>query len=170
MLSLNLAIHITLLLLIRSTPYLPLRATEIIQAPGDSSKGCVGNHRGIFGFEPIEQPPLTVHEICLRPDSLLMTLNNGQLLDRLGRTGTIISTRQFTFATPPTPVEAIHVSGWSICPDGLLALGQQKEFFACGDTDFENIYDKEIADNCRPIFFAALPFVNCSSATSRGVA
>lgn len=63
-----------------------------------------------------------------------MTLNNGVLTDGQGRTGYIADNRQFQFDAP-AQAGAIYTGGFSVCDDGTLALGGNKQFWACGSSD-----------------------------------
>lgn len=66
-----------------------------------------------------------------------MRLANGVLIDSLGRIGSIVANRQFQFDGPPAQAGAIYTGGWSVCPDGLLALGSSKTFYQCDSGDCE---------------------------------
>ncbi|CAZ80673.1 unnamed protein product [Tuber melanosporum] len=161
MLSLLLAILMIPPLLIPSTLCVPQGVTAIIRPPGASPPGCVDSYPGAFGFEPIDHPTWTVETRCFEPRSLKMFLSKGLLVDHLGRIGSIVANRQFQFDGPPAQAGAIYTGGWSICPDNLIALGPQQEFYACASGTFENIYDSKIADYCRQIFLGIILFVEC---------
>ncbi|KAL0635851.1 hypothetical protein Q9L58_005192 [Maublancomyces gigas] len=79
-----------------------------------------------------------------------LSLNGGVLSDNLGRTGYIASNRQLQFDAPPQG-GAIYTAGFSACNDNTLALGGSNTFYACGSSDFNNIYDQAVNANCRPI-------------------
>ncbi|KAG0123705.1 hypothetical protein HOY82DRAFT_527037 [Tuber indicum] len=143
---------------------LPLGVTPIIRPPGDSPPGCLDTRLGAFGFEPISESTTAAQPICFGPGSLIMTLDNGVLLDLFGRVGTISSTRQFRFYGAQPQEGAIFTGGFSICPDNLLALGARNVFYACpcANSSASNIYDTKITDDCEPVFLAAQGFKHCS--------
>lgn len=66
-----------------------------------------------------------------------MKLNNHVLTDSLGRIGSIVANRQFQFDGPPAQAGAIYTGGWSVCADGVLALGSSKQFYQCDSGDCE---------------------------------
>ncbi|RPB07911.1 hypothetical protein P167DRAFT_529324, partial [Morchella conica CCBAS932] len=80
-----------------------------------------------------------------------VTLNNGVLTDASGRTGYIADNRQLQFDSPPQ-TGAVITGGFNICDDNTLGLGGTNVFYACGSSDFANLYDTEIyPDNCNPV-------------------
>ncbi|RPA92620.1 hypothetical protein L873DRAFT_1709088 [Choiromyces venosus 120613-1] len=149
------------LLLLPKARCIPQGVTAIIKPSGSSPPGCVDTYPGPFGFQPVDHPSPTTETQCIQPTSLKMLLNKGLLVDHLGRIGSIVANRQFQFDGPPAQAGAIYTGGWSLCSDGLIALGPSKQFFACKSSDFENIYDSMIADYCRPIFLEMVLFVEC---------
>ncbi|CUS11769.1 unnamed protein product [Tuber aestivum] len=163
MLSFALAVLIISPLLIPSTLCVPQGVTAIIRPPGASPPGCLDSYPGAFGFQPTDHPSSSqmAESQCIQPNSLKMSLNKGLLVDHLGRIGSIVANRQFQFDGPPAQAGAVYTGGWSVCPDSLIALGPQKQFYACASGDFENIYDSRIADYCRPIFLKLVSFVEC---------
>ncbi|KAF2667790.1 hypothetical protein BT63DRAFT_375174 [Microthyrium microscopicum] len=92
--------------------------------------------------------------------TLSMKLVNGVLTDNKGRTGYIASNRQFQFDAPPQ-AGALLTAGWSVCDDGFLALGQQKIFYQCLSGSFWNLYDQNIAAQCKPVNFILLENKDC---------
>lgn len=84
-------------------------------------------------------------------NSLEMTLNNGVLKDKHGRTGYIADNFQFQFDAPPQ-AGAIIVSGFSVCGD-LLALNGQTTWYKCRSGNFYNLYDRNWAPQCEPAVF-----------------
>ncbi|KAL7270343.1 hypothetical protein RUND412_006954 [Rhizina undulata] len=80
-----------------------------------------------------------------------LTLEGGVLKDALGRTGYIADNRQLQFDDPPQS-GAIYTAGFGACADGTLALGGNNVFYACGSSDFTNLYDQPIfPDNCHAV-------------------
>ncbi|RPB06010.1 hypothetical protein L873DRAFT_1660735, partial [Choiromyces venosus 120613-1] len=91
---------------------------------------------------------------CVRQNGLpvRVTLEKGVLTDHLGRTGYIADNRQLQFDAPPQG-GAIYTAGFSACPDGSLGLGGSNVFYACGSSDFSNLYDTPIyPDNCHEVY------------------
>ena len=131
MFSLRFAILIIPSLLISSTLCVPQGVTEIIRPPGTSPPGCIDSYPGTFGFQPADHPTPVVETQCIQPRSLKMSLQNGLLVDHLDRIGSIVDNRQFQFDGPPAQAGAIYTGGWSLCPDNSIALGPQKQFYAC---------------------------------------
>ncbi|ORY08590.1 hypothetical protein BCR34DRAFT_517530 [Clohesyomyces aquaticus] len=78
---------------------------------------------------------------------LVCTLENGILHDPLNRTGSIVANYQFQFDGPPQ-AGAIYTGGFSVCPNGTLAIGGSTLFYRCGSGDFYNLYDRWIAGQC----------------------
>jgi hypothetical protein len=84
---------------------------------------------------------------------LQLSLSGGILTDSNGRTGYIASNYQFQFDKPPQ-AGAIYTAGWTICPNGSLALGGQAYFWQCKSGSFYNLYDRDFAPaHCYPVYF-----------------
>ena len=75
--------------------------------------------------------------------------------------GSIVSDRQFQFDSPPPQAGAIYAGGWSITPDGNLALGDQDIFYQCLSGSFYNLYDRWIAEQCSAIRLQITNLVIC---------
>lgn len=98
---------------------------------------------------------------CSIKGSLSMTLANGVLTDSNGRIGAIVSNRQFQFDGPPQ-AGTIYAKGWSITPEGYLAIGDTEIFYRCLSGGFYNLYDQNVAYQCDPIRLVATAFgENC---------
>lgn len=87
---------------------------------------------------------------CDEDSTLVLTLNDGVLKDRQGRTGSIVANRQFQFDGPPQ-AGAIYTGGFSTCNNGSIALGSSTVFYQCLSGDFYNLYDKDWAEQCEPV-------------------
>ncbi|SMN19334.1 similar to Saccharomyces cerevisiae YKL163W PIR3 O-glycosylated covalently-bound cell wall protein required for cell wall stability [Maudiozyma saulgeensis] len=98
---------------------------------------------------------------CKSKGTLAMTIKHGFLTDSKGRIGSIVSNRQFQFDGPPPQAGAIYAGGWSITPEGHLALGNQDIFYQCLSGDFYNLYDKSIASQCGPVYLQAVDLIDC---------
>ncbi|CAI4963159.1 ANL_HP_G0027550.mRNA.1.CDS.1 [Saccharomyces cerevisiae] len=90
-----------------------------------------------------------------------MSLSKGILTDRKGRIGSIVANRQFQFDGPPPQAGAIYAVGWSITPEGNLAIGDQDTFYQCLSGDFYNLYDKHIGSQCHEVYLQAIDLIDC---------
>ena len=98
---------------------------------------------------------------CKVDGTLEMSIKDGILTDGKGRVGSIVSNRQFQFDGPPPQAGALYAAGWSITPEGNLALGDQDVFYQCLSGDFYNLYDESIASQCHPVYLQAIDLVAC---------
>ncbi|PUU72753.1 hypothetical protein B9Z19DRAFT_1104250 [Tuber borchii] len=124
--------------LLPSTLCVPHGVWETIRPPGTSPPGCIDSYPGPFSFQPVDHPTPGIETHCMKPRTLRAVLQHGVLTDHLGRIGSI-----------------------SLCPDNLIALGPQKQFYGCACGDKECHYDMKIADYCRPIFLKIVLLVEC---------
>ena len=90
-----------------------------------------------------------------------MTLHNGILTDSKGRIGSIVANQQFQFDGPPPQAGAIYAAGWSISPEGKLAIGNSTTFYQCLSGNFYNLYANEIGSKCEPVELDVVELVNC---------
>lgn len=100
-------------------------------------------------------------EACYSDNNLAMTLEGSVLTDSKGRIGAIVANRQFQFDGPPPQAGSIYAAGWSISPQGNLALGDSELFYQCKSGDFYNLYDENVAAQCEPVHLAVIEFVEC---------
>ncbi|CAI1555494.1 hypothetical protein SEUBUCD646_0K00660 [Saccharomyces eubayanus] len=98
---------------------------------------------------------------CNNNSTLSMSLKKGILTDVKGRIGSIVANRQFQFDGPPPQAGALYAAGWSITPDGNLALGDQDTFYQCLSGDFYNLYDKHIGSQCHEVYLQAIDLIDC---------
>ncbi|CCC71950.1 hypothetical protein NCAS_0I02820 [Naumovozyma castellii] len=98
---------------------------------------------------------------CKTNDALQITLVNKVLTDNKGRIGCIVANRQFQFDGPPPQAGTIYASGWSITPDGNLALGGKDIFYQCLADNFYNLYDQHIGSKCEPIHLRVVSLIDC---------
>ncbi|KAL9098702.1 MAG: hypothetical protein Q9187_009614, partial [Circinaria calcarea] len=96
---------------------------------------------------------------------LVLTLNDGILLDAQQRVGSIVANRQFQFDGPPQ-AGAVYTGGWSNCPNGTLAIGGSAIFYQCLSGDFNNLYDQSIGGQCTPVYINTVPCVQTSGSGS----
>lgn len=117
----------------------PQGVYETITPPGGPPPGCVNTYSSLFGILAYEGQPRNAEVLrtCITPGALAMRLANGVLIDSLGRIGSIVANRQFQFDGPPAQAGAIYTGGWSVCADGVLALGNSKQFYQCDSGDCE---------------------------------
>ncbi|AJS36923.1 BDH_1b_G0032050.mRNA.1.CDS.1 [Saccharomyces cerevisiae] len=104
--------------------------------------------------------PVTA-ETCKSSGTLEMNLKGGILTDGKGRIGSIVANRQFQFDGPPPQAGAIYAAGWSITPEGNLAIGDQDTFYQCLSGNFYNLYDEHIGTQCNTVHLQAIDLVNC---------
>ncbi|CAI5198739.1 ANM_HP_G0248930.mRNA.1.CDS.1 [Saccharomyces cerevisiae] len=98
---------------------------------------------------------------CKTSGTLEMTLKDGVLTDAKGRIGSIVANRQFQFDGPPPQAGAIYAAGWSITPDGNLAIGDNDVFYQCLSGTFYNLYDEHIGSQCTPVHLEAIDLIDC---------
>ncbi|CCK69357.1 uncharacterized protein KNAG_0C02460 [Huiozyma naganishii CBS 8797] len=100
-------------------------------------------------------------QACKSSGTLQMNIHKGILTDGHGRIGSIVSNRQFQFDGPPPQAGAIYAAGWSLTPEGNLAIGDQDTFYQCLSGNFYNLYDKHIGSQCTEVHLEAIDLVNC---------
>ncbi|KAJ9573111.1 beta-1,3-glucan linked protein [Nakaseomyces glabratus] len=98
---------------------------------------------------------------CKVDGTLQMNLKGGILTDEKGRIGSIVANRQFQFDGPPPQAGAIYAAGWSLTPQGNLALGDSDVFYQCLSGNFYNLYDQSIGAQCHPVHLSAIDLVKC---------
>ncbi|GAV56233.1 hypothetical protein ZYGR_0BB00100, partial [Zygosaccharomyces rouxii] len=99
-------------------------------------------------------------QACKNNGTLQLKLEDGILHDIKGRVGSIVANRQFQFDGPPQ-AGAIYAAGWSITPQGNLALGEADVFYQCLSGNFYNLYDENIGEQCHPVYLEVLELVDC---------
>ncbi|KAG0670144.1 hypothetical protein C6P45_002787 [Maudiozyma exigua] len=104
--------------------------------------------------------PVTAQS-CKNNGTLSMTLKKGILVDGKGRIGSIVANRQFQFDGPPPQAGAIYAAGWSMTPEGNLAIGDNDVFYQCLSGNFYNLYDEHIGSQCTPVHLSAIDLVDC---------
>ena len=98
---------------------------------------------------------------CKNNGTLSMSLTDGILGDGKGRIGSIVANRQFQFDGPPPQAGAIYAAGWSLTPEGNLAIGSNDIFYQCLSGNFYNLYDEHIGSQCYPVHLSAIDLVDC---------
>jgi hypothetical protein len=130
-------------------------------ARAKSPAGCVSSYDGPFqasivGLNKVDSESLKKRTACGSGSQLLVTLSNGVLTDAQGRTGYIASNYQFQFDAPPQHGTLVD-SGFSVCRNGTLALGDSTLFYQCTSGAFYNLYDRSWADQCSPVNLQVMP-------------
>ncbi|QLG71432.1 hypothetical protein HG535_0B04740 [Zygotorulaspora mrakii] len=98
---------------------------------------------------------------CKTDGTLEMNLKAGILTDNRGRIGSIVSNRQFQFDGPPPQAGAIYAAGWSITPEGNLAIGENDVFYQCLSGSFYNLYDESLGEQCHPVHLEVIDLIDC---------
>ncbi|KAJ9668670.1 hypothetical protein H2201_001313 [Coniosporium apollinis] len=105
-------------------------------------------------------PPSPIRVACALNDTLALTLTDGVLKDRFGRTGYIASNFQFQFDNPPQ-AGAIYTAGFSVCANESLALGGSAKWWRCRSGEFYNLYDRWWAEQCEEIGIQVVGLQEC---------
>jgi len=139
--------------------------TQLIVPSGTPPSGCANSRGGNFeltiisanGSSISQSANAALQRLSARasPGSLELTLTGGVLTDSHNRTGYIASNYQFQFDGPPQ-AGAIYTAGWSICSNGSLALAGQAVFYQCLSGSFYNLYDRNWAAHCYPVYFQSV--------------
>lgn len=134
---------------------MPGGVTSAVAPSGSAPAGCQTSYSGSFEIEVVNASSSSKRSIAKRDITLVMTLQDGILTDSDGRTGYIASNYQFQFDKPPQ-AGAIYTAGWSICSNGSLTLGDDSVFYQCLSGMFYNLYDKDWAAQCSPIYIQVI--------------
>ncbi|RDA86947.1 hypothetical protein CP532_1839 [Ophiocordyceps camponoti-leonardi (nom. inval.)] len=143
--------------------------TDKIAPQGGAPDGCQSNAPGRFQVRtqrlsdaviPNQQSATS----CDSDKSLVLTLNDGVLNDVKGRVGYVASNYQFQFDGPPQ-AGSIYTAGFALCGNGSVALGPSTVFYQCLSGTFYNLYDRNWAAQCEPIFMMAMP---CDAGSGSG--
>ncbi|AET39940.1 uncharacterized protein Ecym_5166 [Eremothecium cymbalariae DBVPG len=98
---------------------------------------------------------------CKNNGTLQMLLKDSVLVDAHGRIGSIVANRQFQFDGPPPQAGTIFAKGWSLTPEGNLAIGDNDLFYQCLSGTFYNLYDESIGAQCSPVHLQAIELIDC---------
>ncbi|KAI1499921.1 hypothetical protein F5X99DRAFT_263259 [Biscogniauxia marginata] len=139
----------------------PQGVTDKITPTGSAPAGCTGSLDGKFEITvaTVTEQKRSIPEkrdTCGGDGVLVLTLEDGSTFDAQGRTGYIASNFQFQF-DKPAQAGAIFTSGFSVCDNNILALGESKTFYRCLSGDFYNLYDRDWAEQCEPVSIIAIP-------------
>ncbi|KAK7942695.1 uncharacterized protein PG986_011808 [Apiospora aurea] len=140
----------------------PQGITDKLTPTGSAPAGCTGSFDGSF---EITVAKITEKKRSVMPERraecgkggvLVMTLKDGTAKDAQDRIGYIASNNQFQF-DKPAQAGALLTSGFSVCENNVLALGDTKTFYRCLSGTFYNLYNKNWAEQCEPVSIIALP-------------
>ncbi|KAI8956876.1 hypothetical protein F5Y11DRAFT_341630 [Daldinia sp. FL1419] len=140
----------------------PQGVTDKLTPTGVAPAGCTGSFDGKFEISVAEvtekrdvsQPQKRAE--CGSDGVLVLTLKDGSTFDAKDRTGYIASNYQFQFDAP-AQAGALYTSGFSLCKNNILALGDSKTFYRCLSGNFYNLYDRDWAPQCSPVSIIAVP-------------
>ncbi len=133
-------------------------STTPSQPPMNNSTIPVPNNNATL---PVNAKDPVRAESCKVDGTLEMNLKGGILTDGKGRIGSIVANRQFQFDGPPPQAGAIFAAGWSLTPEGNLALGDNDVFYQCLSGNFYNLYDQHIGSQCTPVHLSAIDLIKC---------
>ncbi|KAK6002175.1 hypothetical protein QM012_001813 [Aureobasidium pullulans] len=134
----------------------PQGVTQAISPKSGPPAGCSENHASPFSISITNVTTNGKRDLESRQTKILtITLKNGTLTDDEGRTGYIAANNQFQF-DKPAQTGAIYTSGFSVCSNGTLAIGDSAIFYQCLSGDFYNLYDKSTGAQCSPIYINIL--------------
>lgn len=143
----------------------PQGVTAVISPSSPAPTGCSTSVSGTFEITVAAISSSKVKRQSTTGGDLVLTLNNGVLLDQSGRTGYIASNYQFQFDKPPQ-TGAIYTAGFSVCGNGSLALGGSAIWYSCASGGFSNLYDTNWAPQCQPIYIVTTSSSGSSSGSS----
>ncbi|KAI1760105.1 hypothetical protein GGR53DRAFT_511108 [Hypoxylon sp. FL1150] len=140
----------------------PQGVTDKLTPTGAAPAGCTGTFDGNFEItvaevtekRSVSQPEKRAE--CGSDGILVLTLKDGSTFDAQKRTGYIASNYQFQFDAP-AQAGALYTSGFSVCENNLLALGDSTTFYRCLSGTFYNLYDRNWAPQCEPVSIIAVP-------------
>ena len=134
----------------------PQGVTQAISPKSGPPSGCSENHASPFSISITNVTTNGKRDLESRQTKVLtITLKDGTLTDDEGRTGYIAANNQFQF-DKPAQTGAIYTSGFSVCSNGTLAIGDSAIFYQCLSGDFYNLYDKSTGAQCSPIYINVL--------------
>ncbi|KAK7975575.1 hypothetical protein PG989_014038 [Apiospora arundinis] len=141
----------------------PQGITDKLTPTGSAPAGCTGTFDGSFEITVAKitekrdlMPQVQKRAECGKGGVLVMTLKDGTTKDAQDRIGYIASNNQFQF-DKPAQAGALLTSGFSVCKDNVLALGDSKTFYRCLSGTFYNLYNKNWAEQCEPVSIIVSP-------------
>ncbi|AMD22476.1 HHL294Wp [Eremothecium sinecaudum] len=146
---------------------IPLAEENAKKFEHDGQTGSTDGAAPSPGSSPVNAEETHLHldsVACKTGSALELNLTDSILRDAHGRIGSIVANRQFQFDGPPPQAGTIYANGWSLTPEGNLALGDSDVFFQCLSGNFYNLYDQYIAPQCSPIHLKAVELIYCPPA------
>ncbi|KAK0255567.1 hypothetical protein LTS09_009590 [Friedmanniomyces endolithicus] len=135
---------------------MPGGVTSSIAPSASPPADCKASYPGSFSIQTVNVSSSA--KVKRQADTtLVMTLENGILMDSKNRTGYIAANSQFQFDGPPQ-AGAIYTAGWSVCSNGSLTIGDTSVFYGCLSGTFYNLYNSNPlnAGQCSPIYLNVL--------------
>jgi len=140
---------------------MPQAVTSVVAPDASPPSGCATSHEGTFQITVVNVSDSATKRSAEMKRQLAgiltLSLEDEELTDQAGRTGYIASNFQFQFDDPPQ-AGAIYTSGFSLCSNYSVALGGSTIFYQCWSGGFFNLYDREWADHCVPIYLIGQAF------------
>ncbi|KAF2842273.1 hypothetical protein M501DRAFT_905951, partial [Patellaria atrata CBS 101060] len=120
---------------------------------GETSSECSPSYDGEFTITTANVTSSSAKRWLSRrqAQTLELTLSDGVLMDSEDRTGYIASNFQFQFDSPPQ-ANALVTEGFSVCANGTLALDGSAMWYQCPSGEINNLYNREWAEHCYPVF------------------
>ena len=138
-----------------------ITAASPVSKPAQAPDGQAGNAAQPQASAPDSSGSSPLHIVgCNTPNTLVLTLSGGRLLDSTGRTGYVAANYQIQFDKPPQ-AGAIFTGGFSACANGSLALGGSTIFHQCLSGNFYNLYDRSWAAQCVPVYIELVRLIDC---------
>jgi len=146
---------------------MPQGVTSAISPKATDPAGCSSSYSGTFEIQVVNVTSSAKRDVQKRQDTaLVISLADGVLTDAKGRTGYIAANNQFQFDGPPQ-TGAIYTSGWSVCSNGSLALGDSSIFYQCLSGTFYNLYDESRGAQCSQVYIDVISAGSSSAAASQ---
>jgi len=146
---------------------MPQGVTSAISPKATDPAGCSSSYSGTFEIQVVNVTSSAKRAVQKRQDTaLVISLADGVLTDAKGRTGYIAANNQFQFDGPPQ-TGAIYTSGWSVCSNGSLALGDSSIFYQCLSGTFYNLYDESTGAQCSQVYIDVISAGSSSAAASQ---
>nr|POE65938.1 cell wall mannoprotein [Quercus suber] len=129
----------------------PMPASPSASAP----EGCSTDYPGTFEIQVVNVTSSSSKRDLNKRAAVVCNLDGGVLTDAMGRTGNIAGNHQFQFDDPIQDT-AIYTSGWSVCSNGSLAIGDDAIFYQCLSGEFYNLYNEKIGGQCSQVYIEVI--------------
>lgn len=137
---------------------MPQAVSSAIAPEASAPSGCSDSSDGEFQITVVNVTSSSSKRNVERRQlsgTLECKLDGGVLIDQADRIGYIASNYQFQFDAPPQ-AGALFTAGFSLCSNNSLALGGSAVFYQCYSGGFYNLYDRDWADQCSPVYLVAI--------------